>query len=304
MILKKGSKGEDVKELQRALKTLGYNVGVSDGIFGTATEIQVEKFQESVELHPDGIVGKGTLSELNEALDSSGNSNLKFEIGDYPDPDEPLDKLSWAKVEADQIDGSKGYSYFRLREDAAKAYNSMRYEVLKMGGVITSAGAKRPLSDSKKMASRSTKSLHYTGLAFDMALDSGMNNPRKERFVIEEVGDRDWNVWCKTTNEDIDIVKVDGYTYNNTKVTVEDRMFSFTDIAKKYGFHPIKSRRSFKNGGSYLGAEWWHFQYEKALEPGVSTFGGELLKMYTMKECRNFGPWDKVKHCVWQESWW
>ena len=164
-----------------------------------------------------------------------------------------------------------------------------------MGGVITSAGAKRPLSDSKKMASRSTKSLHYTGLAFDMALDSGMNNPRKERFVIEEVGDRDWNVWCKTTNEDIDIVKVDGYTYNNTKVTVEDRMFSFTDIAKKYGFHPIKSRRSFKNGGSYLGAEWWHFQYEKALEPGVSTFGGELLKMYTMKECRNFGPWDKVK---------
>jgi len=36
----------------------------------------------------------------------------------------------------------------------------------------------------------------------------------------------------------------------------------------------------------------------------VSTFGGELLKIYTLKECRDFGPWEDVKHCVWQESWW
>ena len=40
MIIKNGSRGKDVKELQRALKVLGYNVGVSDGIFGTATEVQ------------------------------------------------------------------------------------------------------------------------------------------------------------------------------------------------------------------------------------------------------------------------
>ena len=38
MILKKGSKGTDVKELQRALKELGYNVGVADGDFGSATQ--------------------------------------------------------------------------------------------------------------------------------------------------------------------------------------------------------------------------------------------------------------------------
>ena len=175
---------------------------------------------------------------------------------------------------------------------------------MSLGGVITSAGAKRPLSDSKKSASRSSKSLHYTGLAFDMALDSGMNNPKKEMFVIEESGDREWNVWCRTSKESVDTREILGYTYNNTKVKVEDRFFSFTDLAKKHGFHPIKSRRSFKRGGSYLGAEWWHFQYEKALKPGVSTFGGELLKMYTLAECKKFGPWETVKHCVWQESWW
>ena len=181
MIIKKGSRGQDVTELQLALKTLGYNVGTVDGIFGHGTEIQVEKFQESAHIHPDGIVGKGTLKEINEALENSGNGDLKFELGDHPDPQEHSPKLKWVKVEADQVRGSQGYSYFRLREDAAEAYNALRADVLALGGVITSAGAKRPLTDSKKAASRSSKSLHYTGLAFDMALDSGMNNPKKER---------------------------------------------------------------------------------------------------------------------------
>ena len=132
----------------------------------------VEKFQESVELHPDGIVGKGTLKEINEALDKSGNSNLKFELGDYPDPEELSSKMSWTKVEADQLMAAR-VTRTSDCEDVVKAYNALRYEVLSLGGV-TSAGAKRPLSDSKKMKSRSIKSLHYTGLAFDMALDSGI----------------------------------------------------------------------------------------------------------------------------------
>lgn len=304
MIIKRGSRGQDVIELQQALKALGYNVGRADGIFGQGTEIQVEKFQESVELHPDGLVGKGTLREINEALDTAGHSELKFEIGDHPDPQEHSPKLKWVKVEADQVKGSQGYSYFRLREDAAEAYNALRADVLALGGVITSAGAKRPLGDSKKMASRSSKSLHYTGLAFDMALDSGMNNPKKEMFVIEEAEEnREWNVWCRTEDESVDIRKLMGYTYNNTRVIVEDRFFSFTELARKHGFEPIKCRRSFKNGGSYLGAEWWHFQFEKALTPGHSTFGGELVKIYTLDECKAFGPWNDVKYCVWKESW-
>lgn len=303
MVIKKGSRGQDVTELQQALNALGYNVGAADGIFGHGTEIQVEKFQEASHIHPDGIVGKGTVRELNEALEVSGNGDLKFELGDHPDPEEFSPKFRWVKVETDKLEGSQGYSHFRLREDAAEAYNALRAEVLALGGVITSAGAKRPLTDSKKAASRSSKSLHYTGLAFDMALDTGMNNPKKERFVVEEDGDRGWNVWCRTEKESVDIRKLTGYTYNNTRVMVEDRFFSFTELARKHGFEPIKCRRSFKNGGSYLGAEWWHFQFEKALTPGQSTFGGELVKIYTLDECKAFGPWNDVKYCVWKESW-
>ena len=82
MILKKGSKGTDVKELQRALKELGYNVGVADGDFGSATQRQVELFQEANDLYGDGIVGKGTLSILNELLPE----DLQFQIDGEPDP--------------------------------------------------------------------------------------------------------------------------------------------------------------------------------------------------------------------------
>ena len=300
MIIKEGSKGTDVKELQRALKELGYNCGIADGIFGMGTRVQVEKFQEDNDLYPDGIVGSGTLSVMNPQLPEA----LKFQIDGEPDPDETFIKLPWTKVEADKVKGSGGYSYFRLRRDAAEAYNALREDVLALGGVITSAGAKRSLTDSKKMASRSLKSLHYTGLAFDMALDSGMNNPKKEVFVVEEAEGRKWNVWCRTANESVPVRKIEGYTYNNTKIVVEDRFFSFTELARKHGFEGISCRRSFKSGGSYLGAEWWHFQYEKALTPGVSTFGGELLKLYSLAEVKStFEPWEESKNCVWQKNW-
>lgn len=58
MILKVGSKGEDVKKLQQKLG-LG-----SDGVFGPGTESAVKKWQSSNGLTPDGIVGEGTWSKM------------------------------------------------------------------------------------------------------------------------------------------------------------------------------------------------------------------------------------------------
>ena len=57
--LKKGSKGEDVKTLQKALIKFGYNV-TADGDFGAKTETAVKAFQKSKGLLADGIVGNKT----------------------------------------------------------------------------------------------------------------------------------------------------------------------------------------------------------------------------------------------------
>ena len=58
MILKKGSKGEDVKKLQAKL-------GLSaDGIFGAGTEAKLKEWQMKNGLAADGIAGPATLTKL------------------------------------------------------------------------------------------------------------------------------------------------------------------------------------------------------------------------------------------------
>ena len=57
-ILKKGCKGNDVKELQKKLKI------TADGIFGNNTKSAVKKFQKANKLAQDGIVGKNTAHKL------------------------------------------------------------------------------------------------------------------------------------------------------------------------------------------------------------------------------------------------
>ena len=57
--LKKGSKGEDVKTLQKALIKLGFSL-TADGDFGAKTETAVKSFQKSKGIVADGIVGNKT----------------------------------------------------------------------------------------------------------------------------------------------------------------------------------------------------------------------------------------------------
>jgi len=65
--LKKGSTGEAVRELQTALKALGYDVGAVDGQFGASTESAVKKFQSDRGIPADGIVGPITWLNIDEA---------------------------------------------------------------------------------------------------------------------------------------------------------------------------------------------------------------------------------------------
>ena len=65
-VLQKGSKGEQVKALQRILYAMGYDLGSAgvDGDFGTMTNDAVCSYQEKNELKVDGIVGQNTWTKL------------------------------------------------------------------------------------------------------------------------------------------------------------------------------------------------------------------------------------------------
>ena len=64
--LKKGCKGDDVRELQKLLKGAGYNIAV-DGSFGNETRTAVRSFQTREGLKVDGIAGPITIKALQEA---------------------------------------------------------------------------------------------------------------------------------------------------------------------------------------------------------------------------------------------
>ncbi|AGA70773.1 putative glycosyl hydrolase [Desulfitobacterium dichloroeliminans LMG P-21439] len=63
-ILRRGSRGSDVSEVQARLSELGYLPGPVDGIFGVRTEAAVKQFQRDRGLVPDGIVGPLTYNAL------------------------------------------------------------------------------------------------------------------------------------------------------------------------------------------------------------------------------------------------
>jgi N-acetylmuramoyl-L-alanine amidase len=84
-VLKQGSKGGEVKEVQRRLKLWGYYKGSVDGVFGAGTRSAIISFQKKNGLTADGVVGKSTYKALGmtnsyeilagQASSNSGNVN-------------------------------------------------------------------------------------------------------------------------------------------------------------------------------------------------------------------------------------
>jgi peptidoglycan hydrolase-like protein with peptidoglycan-binding domain len=65
-ILRSGSSGEAVRELQVALKETGHDPGPIDGAFGAQTEAAVKAFQQDRGVSVDGVVGLITWRNIDE----------------------------------------------------------------------------------------------------------------------------------------------------------------------------------------------------------------------------------------------
>lgn len=64
LTLRPGDRGDQVRELQQALREKGYYKGTLDGIYGRGTEQAVRDFQRASKLKVDGKAGPNTLSAL------------------------------------------------------------------------------------------------------------------------------------------------------------------------------------------------------------------------------------------------
>ena len=83
-VLRKGKKGEDVRQLQQLLITAGYSVGNAgaDGVFGSGTHNALWQLQKEHNLGVDGIAGKATWAKLAELNSTGSGVNPPISGGD------------------------------------------------------------------------------------------------------------------------------------------------------------------------------------------------------------------------------
>lgn len=74
---KLGSRGNEVRQIQQKLKSLGYYNGSVDGIYGTGTQKAVRAFQKNCGITADGVAGPKTLKflGLSASSDTGGYSS-------------------------------------------------------------------------------------------------------------------------------------------------------------------------------------------------------------------------------------
>lgn len=75
-LLKSGSQGAAVVQLQQQLRQLGYGVGAIDGRYGPRTQAAVGAFQRARRLVVDGITGPSTWAALQQAMESRSAAAL------------------------------------------------------------------------------------------------------------------------------------------------------------------------------------------------------------------------------------
>lgn len=70
-----GSRGQEVRQIQQKLKSLGLYNGSVDGIYGTSTQKAVRQFQKNCGITADGVAGPKTLLYLGLGSGSSSSTN-------------------------------------------------------------------------------------------------------------------------------------------------------------------------------------------------------------------------------------
>lgn len=134
---KLGSRGDEVRRVQKKLKELGYYKGTVDGIYGTGTQKAVRAFQKNCGITADGIAGAKTLKYLGLSGASSGS------VGSYSSSDVTLlAKLIAAEARGESYKGQVAVGAVVLNRVAHSSFPDT------IAGVIYQKGAFSCVNDS------------------------------------------------------------------------------------------------------------------------------------------------------------
>ena len=143
-----GSRGDEVRQIQKKLKELGHYKGSVDGIYGTATQKAVKSFQKSCGITADGIAGPKTLKYLGLSSSSSGSP------GAYSNSDvNLLAKLIAAEARGESYTGQVAVGAVVLNRVSHSSFPDT------IAGVIYQKGAFSCVNDSNWSVSPNSTSL-------------------------------------------------------------------------------------------------------------------------------------------------
>ncbi len=134
---KLGSSGEEVRQIQKKLKSLGFFDGAVDGVYGVKTRSAVRQFQASVGITVDGIAGPKTLLYMGLGS-SSGSSGSGYSSSDVY----LLAKVIAAEARGESYTGQVAVGAVVLNRVDSSSFPDT------IAGVVYQAGAFSAVTDS------------------------------------------------------------------------------------------------------------------------------------------------------------
>ncbi len=131
---RRGSSGNEVRQIQEKLKRWGYYNGAVDGIYGSKTEAAVKSFQKKNGLTADGIAGKKTLAAMGINSSSSSSSGNDLNL---------LSKVVYAEARGEPYSGQVGVAAVVLNRVSSSSFPNT------VAGVVYQSGAFDAVSDGQ-----------------------------------------------------------------------------------------------------------------------------------------------------------
>lgn len=228
--------GEDVKNVQEALKQLGYDLSKygSDGLIGSETTAAIKAFQQAKGLSVDGIVGPNTVKALQDAVGST--DKLKKNVDDLMND---ITKKGGRDLAIESI----GYAWkglIRIAHDVKDAYKDIfpkEFTSDDLYGIIQKV---HDLSFNLMYSSKTSDQLQRSFKGLFAALDIvGTITGGAVRFGFRTLCDllkmSDIDILEFTANLGDNIVKLRDAIHNNTLYT-SALEFTSTNLKKAASF--------------------------------------------------------------------
>jgi putative chitinase len=237
MILKVGSKGEDVKKLQQKLG-LG-----ADGIFGPGTERAVKKWQIDNDLAADGIVGEGTWDKMfggsqlitEPMVPVASNGNLKLEKLRGHIPDSVISQIPETAAKFG-INTPLRLAHFLAQcgheSGGFKAtQENLNYSAKGLMGIFKKYFPTQALAEQYQRNPQKIASKVYGGRMGNGPESTGEGFKFRGRGYIQLTGKENYTAFGKSINEDM--------TVNPDKVATHYPLLSAAWFFSKNGLHKL-----------------------------------------------------------------